>query len=96
MSDDTITLHDTRSDELSAIHEMEQGPARPFIVPYMLERHQHECSRPVVIYKSIRQGGELVGFVILVLNPDGVSGASADRRVRSGPWGRHGRRRACP
>lgn len=37
------------------------------------ERHQEEFAKPSVVYKSIRHGERLVGFVILVLDPDGVS-----------------------
>ena len=73
MRDETITLHDTRADELRAVYDMEQGEARSFIVPYTLERHQEEFAKPAVTYKSIRRGEEVVGFVILALDPDGVS-----------------------
>lgn len=73
MRDDAITLHDTEFQELSAISEMEQGEARDFIVPYTLRKHQEEFAKPAVVYRSIRRGESLVGFVILALDPDGLS-----------------------
>lgn len=71
--DETITLRDTKVEELAAICKMEQGDARNFILPYSLERHQKEFAEPTVVYKSICRADELVGFIILVLDPDDVS-----------------------
>ncbi|MGR2739678.1 GNAT family N-acetyltransferase [Billgrantia sp. Q4P2] len=68
-----LMLDDTSFQELAAICEMEQGETLEFIVPYSLEKHQEEFSKPNVVYKTIRQGKDLVGFVILALDPDDVS-----------------------
>jgi len=73
MCDEAIALDDTDFRELAAICEMEQGGARHFILPYPLERHREEFVKPTVVYKSIRRGETLVGFVILALDPDGLS-----------------------
>lgn len=73
MCDEAIALDDTEFRELPAICEMEQGEARHFVLPYPLQRHQEEFAKPTVVYKSIRRGENLVGFVILVLDPDGLS-----------------------
>jgi RimJ/RimL family protein N-acetyltransferase len=73
MQDETLTLEEASYEELSIISTMEEGEARSFIIPYSLEKHQQEFSKPSVIYKSIRQGKSLVGFVMLAIDPDGVS-----------------------
>jgi RimJ/RimL family protein N-acetyltransferase len=73
MRDETITLNDTDSRDLPQVCEIEQGDGRHFILPYSLEKHREEFAKPTVIYKSIRRVGRLVGFVILVLDPDGLS-----------------------
>lgn len=71
--DDKIRFEDTEPHELAAICHMEQGDARRFIMPDDLGRHKEQLGRPDVIYKSIRRGDDLVGFVVLVLDPDGRS-----------------------
>jgi len=73
LTDEAITLRDTRAEELPAICEMEQGEARNFIIPYSLERHREEFGKPAVVYKSIYRADRLIGFVMLVLDPDGRS-----------------------
>lgn len=73
MCEEGIALIDTDLRELPAIYEMEQGEARHFIFQYSLERHREEFAKPAVVYKSIRRGENLVGFVILALDPDGLS-----------------------
>lgn len=73
LTDETITLRDTRVEELAAIYKMEHGEARSFILPYSLERHQEEFGRPTVVYRSIYRADKLVGFVILALDPDRMS-----------------------
>lgn len=73
LTDETITLRDTRAEELPAICEMEQGEARSFIIPYSPERHREEFGKPAVVYKSIYGGDQLIGFVMLALDPDGQS-----------------------
>lgn len=73
LTDETITLRDTKVEELPAICEMEQGEARNFIILYSLERHREEFGRPAVVYKSICRADRLIGFIMLVLDPDGQS-----------------------
>jgi GNAT superfamily N-acetyltransferase len=46
---------------------------RRFVIPYSLERHQAECARDEVAYLSVYDREEFVGYVILVLDPDGRS-----------------------
>lgn len=68
-----LILRDTIPAEIRRIWEMEQGEARRFILPYTLERHYKELEKPDVFYKSIRRNKKLIGFLILVLDPDGES-----------------------
>ena len=70
---DALVLRDTTFDELDAIASMEQGDASTTILPASVEQHREDFSRPDVIYKCIEQRGEVLGFVILVLDPDGLS-----------------------
>jgi RimJ/RimL family protein N-acetyltransferase len=91
MRADAITLRDTQIDELARISEMEQGDARDFIAPYSLERHRDELLKPDVVYKSIYRNDDLVGFVILVLDPDGHS-VEFRRIVVSNPGLGYGKR----
>ena len=86
-----MVLLQTKREELERIHEMEQGEARRFIIPYSLERHLIEFARPDVIYRSIQVDGELIGFVILVLDSDGRS-VEFRRIVVSAPGRGYGRR----
>lgn len=73
MPDATVTLHDTEFAELQSICDMEQSEARELIIPYTLDRHRTAFADPAIVYKSIRRGEQVVGFVILALDPDGVS-----------------------
>lgn len=68
-----VTLHATHFDELPAIADLEQGRARDYILPYSTERHRDEFKKPEMVYKSVRADGGWIGFVILVLDPDGRS-----------------------
>lgn len=53
--------------------EQEAATAR-YIIPYTLERHEAEFLKVNLIYRSIyRCDHELVGFLILVLDDDGIS-----------------------
>lgn len=67
-----LLVRDTKREELDRIFEIEQS-ARSFIIPYSLERHQAEFAKPGVVYKSIWSGGQVIGFMILVLDADGRS-----------------------
>lgn len=73
VEDKELVLRDTKREDLARIAEMEQGEARKFIISYSLEQHQAAFAKPEIVYKSIWRGGELVGFLILVLDPDGRS-----------------------
>ncbi|ABW31467.1 GNAT family N-acetyltransferase [Acaryochloris marina] len=66
-------LRITKREELECICELEQGEMRMFVIPYSLQKHQVEFAKPDVIYKSIWWNEELIGFFILVLDPDGQS-----------------------
>jgi RimJ/RimL family protein N-acetyltransferase len=91
MRNEAITLRDTQIEELARICEMEQGDARDFIAPYSLERHRAELLKPDVVYKSIYHNDDLVGFLILVLDPDGHS-VEFRRIVVSDPGRGYGKR----
>ena len=41
-----------------------------FIIPYDLERHKQEMSKPEIIYLSIVNEDRLLGFIILAVEPD--------------------------
>lgn len=73
MQVETLTLEDVLSEELEIISAMEAGEARDYIIPYSLEKHQQEYAKSAVIYKAIRNGKVLAGFVMLVLDPDDIS-----------------------
>jgi diamine N-acetyltransferase len=68
-----LILSDTKTEELIHICKMEQGDAHQFIIPYTLEQHHHKIQSPDVIYKSIWRDLEMIGFLILALDPDGQS-----------------------
>ncbi|MCE8016155.1 GNAT family N-acetyltransferase [Halomonas sp. MCCC 1A17488] len=73
MQVEALTLEDVLFEELKIIGAMEAGEARDYIIPYSLEKHQQEYAKSAVIYKAVRNGKVLVGFVMLALDPDGVS-----------------------
>ncbi|MGE0058322.1 MAG: GNAT family N-acetyltransferase [Dehalococcoidia bacterium] len=68
-----LTLRNTTSHELAAIAVMEQGEAAATILPASAEQHREDFVRPDVLYESLVRDHELLGFVILVLDPDGLS-----------------------
>ena len=72
ITDGVITLADTTEDQLEIFHAMEKDEDTvPYIIPYSVEEHRHEFNRNDVIYKSVYDDkSELIGFVILVLDPD--------------------------
>jgi len=73
LSDYEPVIRATKRDELELIWDMEQGEARNFIIPYVLEKHQLEFAKPSVAYRSVWSNGQLIGFIILVLERDGQS-----------------------
>lgn len=44
-----------------------------FILPYDLERHYSEFHKQNTVYLSVLDEEELIGFIILVQEPDGIS-----------------------
>ena len=68
-----LFLPDSRVEELLVICEMERGEASRFVIPYTLQKHQVPFQEPTILYKSICLGAELLGFLILVPDPDGLS-----------------------
>ena len=75
VSDGVIYVYNTKPNELSTIHRMEQDTdTAEFIVPYRLARHESEYAKDNVYYKSIYgPPGELIGFAILALNDNGTT-----------------------
>lgn len=69
-----ITIRKALPAEILSFANMEatQGTAE-FIIPYALGKHYAELSKPEVQYFAILADESLVGFMILVLDPDGVS-----------------------
>ncbi len=68
-----LTLRNTTSNELAAIAAMEQGEAAATILPAPPEQHRKDYVRSDTLYESLVRGDELLGFVVLVLDPDGFS-----------------------
>lgn len=73
MQSEALTLESVSLQDLPAICAMEDGAARDYIIPYSPAKHQEEFAKPSVLYKAIRQGTRLTGFVMLAMDPDGVS-----------------------
>ncbi len=66
---------ETRQDEVPAIVAMESHEdAAEFVTQFPAERHERDLRDPGVVYKSIYdERRALIGFIILVLDPDGSS-----------------------
>lgn len=73
MNEPVIMLRDTIADEMPLIAALESAHGDNFVMSYSLERHYREFSRTDVFYKSIYRDSDLIGFAILVLDPDGQS-----------------------
>lgn len=73
MREQVITIRPTVEDEIPRVAVLESVHGDGFVLRYPLERHYREFRRPDVLYKSVYRGNELIGFAILVLDPDGVS-----------------------
>ena len=52
---------------------LEDADTTGFILPYSLERHQSEFTKPDIVYLSILNAGELAGFFMLAPDPDNTS-----------------------
>lgn len=72
LSDGVITVDDTRHDEIPAITTMESDEdAAEFVTQLSAERHGRDLRDPDIVYKSIYgEDRALIGFIILVLDPD--------------------------
>ena len=66
-------LRDTLYEELDAIASMERSEGSKTILPASAEQHREDFSRPNLLYKSVVVHGELLGFLILALDADGLS-----------------------
>lgn len=75
VTDGVVTLADANKDQLELFHAMEKDEETlPYIISYSVERHKQDFNRNDAIYKSVYDDqSELVGFVILILDPDGHS-----------------------
>ena len=71
-TDGVIWIGDTRHEEIPAIMEMESDEdAAEYVTQFSAERHGRDLRSPDVVYKSIYdEPGALIGFIILVLDPD--------------------------
>jgi len=65
-------IDDSKEDEIETIHKMERSEdTETFVIPYSLEKHREEFAKEDIRYKSIYDSkGSLIGFMILVLDPD--------------------------
>ena len=68
-----INVCDSKTSDIQWIFDLEQGEARGFIMPYSMERHRIEFANDAVIYKSVWDDNELIGFLLLALDSDGRS-----------------------
>ena len=70
----SVELRRSHEQQLLLFERMEQASdTRDFVIPYSLEAHREHFSRSDIVYLSVLSEGRLAGFVILVLDPDGVS-----------------------
>jgi RimJ/RimL family protein N-acetyltransferase len=88
LSDGVIVVDDTKHDEIPAIMRMESDEdAADFVTQFSAERHGRDFRDPDIVYKSIYdENHSLIGFIILVLDPD-VSSVEL-RRIVVTPKGR--------
>ena len=69
-----IEVSESRSNQLQKFGSMEQdADAAPNIAPYSPEQHLAQYNRSDIVYLSIYDNHELVGFFILALDPDNTS-----------------------
>jgi RimJ/RimL family protein N-acetyltransferase len=72
VTDGVITLADAREDQLELFQAMELDPdTEPFIIAESVDQHRRRFRRDDVVYKAVLDGGGyVVGFIILILDPD--------------------------
>lgn len=69
-----ITIRESHIEELSTFVNMESSDDTiEFIIPYTLEEHQAKFKASDIVYLSIMNNEQLAGFIILALDPDGIS-----------------------
>jgi len=69
-----IELLPANPGQLPLFSRMEQDPdTAPYILPTTLEQHRQAFAREDIIYLSIYDDGDLNGYFILALDPDGTS-----------------------
>src|SRR5687767_13368139 len=86
----SLTLRDTNLRDLDAIVAMEEGDASRSILAVPREQHEQDLLDPALIYKSVIVEEDIVGFVILKLDDDGLS-LEMKRIVVSRPGHGYGR-----
>jgi len=75
LSDGVIVVGDTKHAEIPAIMRMESDEdAAEFVTQFSAKRHGRDLRDPDIVYKSIYdENRALIGFIILVLDPDASS-----------------------
>lgn len=69
-----VAVREAKIEEIPCFVEMEQAKGTAeFIIPYSLEEHLAKFSEQDIVYLSIIDEGRLAGFIILAIDPDGVS-----------------------
>ena len=69
-----VEIREALLEELPFFAKMEMaGDAVEFVIPYSFDKHSIEFNKENTIYLSIVDEEKLVGFIILALEPDGVS-----------------------
>lgn len=69
-----VELLPAKPGQLPLFFDMEQDPdTAPYILPTTRAQHRQAFARDDIIYLSIYDHGDLGGFIILALDPDGVS-----------------------
>ena len=70
----SVQIERAQRHDLSLFGRMEQEPdTRDFIIPYSVDDHIEKFADPDIVYLRLLSNGEIVGFFILGLDPDGVS-----------------------
>ena len=69
-----VEIREALLEELPFFVKMEMaGDTVEFVIPYSFDKHSIEFNKENTIYLSIVDEEKLVGFIILALEPDGVS-----------------------
>lgn len=69
-----VELEPANPAQMPLFSSLEQDPdTAPYILPTTLEQHRQDFAREDIVYLSIYEDGDLGGYMILALDPDGVS-----------------------